>query len=332
MFELSVDDKRIKISPDKVSSIIISNAVSITSDAIHLAMDHNIDIVFLDQYGNPYGRVWFPKIGSTTQIRRRQLEMLTDETGLTFVKERILIKIMNQYRFARTLLSKRDKVKSAYESSLQRIHEYALSIQNSSGNLEELSPSFMGWEGGASKIYFGILADIIPDDYHFDGRSSRPAKDAFNAFLNYGYGILYSKVERALIIAGLDPYLGLLHTDNYNKKSFVFDFIEPYRLMIDEPVFYIFSRHKFQDDFIEPVHNGCKLSTPGKKFFAPLLLEHLEEIGRYHNKNRKRIEQIQTDAHAFANYLIGKRTDYLESSIKTKLENFIQCNAEEDLC
>ncbi len=332
MFELSVEDKRVKISPDKVSSIIISNAVSITSDAIHLAMDYNIDIVFLDQYGNPYGRVWFPKIGSTTQIRRRQLEMLFDDVGLAFVKERILIKIMNQYRFLKTLLSKREKIKEDYNIALNRIREYAMSIQNSSGDLDTLSPSFMGWEGGASKLYFGILADIVPDSFRFEGRSSRPARDAFNAFLNYGYGILYSKVERALIIAGLDPYLGLLHTDNYNKKSFVFDFIEPYRLMIDEPVFYIFSRHKFQEDYIEPVHNGCKLSTAGKKFFAPLLLEHLDEVGRYHNKNRKRIEQIQTDAHAFANYLIGKRADYLESSIKTRLDNFVSHNQEENLC
>ncbi len=332
MFEVSIDEKRVKISPDKVSSIIISNAVSITSDAIHLAMDYNIDIVFLDQYGNPYGRVWFPKIGSTTMIRRRQLEMMTDDTGLTFIKQRILFKIMNQYRFAKLLLSKRDRVKADFQDSLERIRQFAISISNATGCLEELSASFMGWEGGASKIYFNILAKLIPDDYRFEGRSSRPAKDAFNAFLNYGYGILYSKVERALIIAGLDPYLGLLHTDNYNKKSFVFDFIESYRVMIDEPVFYIFSRHKFQPEFIEPVHNGYKLSTAGKKFFAPLLLEHLDEIIRYHNKNRKRIEQIQTDAHAFANFLIGKRNDYMEGSLKLKLDNFLSNNDKEEQC
>ena len=32
-----------------------------------------------------------------------------------------------------------------------------------------------------------------------------PAKDEFNTLLNYAYGILYSKVEKACIIAGLEP-------------------------------------------------------------------------------------------------------------------------------
>lgn len=323
MFEISVDEKKTKLSPEKLSSIVISNAVSISSDAIQLAMDYNIDIVFLDKFGDPYGRVWYPKIGSTVLIRRRQLEMLSDDVGLQFIKERIAIKIMNQYRFIKRLISKRDCDAFCYHSRLARMKEAANNIMCAEGNLDTLANSFMGWEGGASKNYFTTLSGLIPDAYHFEGRSSRPAKDAFNAMLNYGYGMLYSKVERALIIAGLDPYLGLLHSDNYNKKSFVFDFIEPYRILVDEPVFYIFSRHKFAEEYIQPVHKGVLLTTAGKKFLAPVLLEHFEGIVRYHNKNRKRIEMIQTDAHAFANYLINKRNTYIESTVGNKLANFL---------
>ena len=43
--------------------------------------------------------------------------------------------------------------------------------------------------------------------------------------------MLYSLVERACIVAGLDPFVGFLHTDNYNKKSLVFDLIEPFRVL-----------------------------------------------------------------------------------------------------
>ncbi len=32
-------------------------------------------------------------------------------------------------------------------------------------------------------------------------------------------------VEKACIIAGLDPYVGFIHTDHYNKLSLVFDFL-----------------------------------------------------------------------------------------------------------
>ena len=330
MFEVSIEDKKVKLAPEKISSIVISNAATITTDAIQLAMDYNIDIVFLDKHGSPYGRVWFPKIGSTVLIRRRQLEMLNDEVGLRFIKERIAIKIMTQYRFLQKLISKRELDADKYVNKMENIRDAAICIMQTSGNLESLGPTLMGLEGGASKNYFGILAALIPGDYSFEGRSSRPAKDAFNAMLNYGYGILYSKVERALIIAGMDPYIGLLHSDNYNKKSFVYDFIEPYRILVDEPVFYIFSRYKFMADYIEPVHKGVALSTAGKKFLAPLLLEYFDEIIRYHNKNRKRIEMIQTDAHAFANCIINKRADYLESSMAKRLSNFLDKNEEED--
>jgi len=84
----------------------------------------------------------------------------------------------------------------------------------------------MGNEGMASLNYFDALGNIMPDAWKFKGRSRDPAQDAFNCLLNYGYGILYSQVEKGCIIAGHDPYIGFLHTDNYNKKSFVFDLIE----------------------------------------------------------------------------------------------------------
>jgi len=35
-----------------------------------------------------------------------------------------------------------------------------------------------------------------------------PAKDEFNAMLNYGYGMLYGMIERSVVVAGLDPYIG----------------------------------------------------------------------------------------------------------------------------
>ena len=69
----------------------------------------------------------------------------------------------------------------------------------------------------------------MPERYKFESRSRNPTKGEFNVLLNYGYGVLYSMVEKAYIIAGLDPYIGFLHTDNYNKKSRVFDVIELFR-------------------------------------------------------------------------------------------------------
>lgn len=310
MFEIKIHEEKKAISPERISSIVISNAATISTDAIQMAMEHNIDIIFLDNFGDPYGRVWYPKLGSTTFIRRKLLDIYNQDTGLEFIKRWVTKKMNNQIQFLQTLISKRPEKQNEFDQDLIAMGEFINKIHEITGKISECSGSIMGYEGNTSRYYFKILSHLLPEKYQFQGRSSRPAQDAFNAFLNYGYGILYSKVERALIIAGLDPYIGLMHSDNYNKKSLVFDFIEPYRIMIEQPVFYLFSRYKIKDEHCTPIKNGISLNQEGKKFFVPNLLEHFDKPVQYNNRNIKCIDRIQMDAHSFANYLIGKKEDF----------------------
>ena len=51
--------------------------------------------------------------------------------------------------------------------------------------------------------------------------------------LNYSYGVLYGRVERLLILAGLDPFIGFFHCDSYKKPSLVYDLIEPFRAIAE---------------------------------------------------------------------------------------------------
>ena len=95
-FLVKKEDKSFEVAVNKVNSILITTAASITTDAIKLAIDNNIDIVFLDSHGEPYGRVWHPKLGSTTLIRRRQLEIYENNEGLELAKEWGLQKLENQ--------------------------------------------------------------------------------------------------------------------------------------------------------------------------------------------------------------------------------------------
>lgn len=312
LFEVEINGQKRQFSPQKISSVIISNSATITTDAIQMAMEFNIDIIFLNAFGNPYGRIWYPKLGSTTYIRRKLLEIDTQDSGLVYVKKWISRKISNQISFINLLLSKRSEKLNDIVDLTKRMDFFLNEINLLEGKISELLNTIMAYEGNCSRLYFKGLSAMIPDRYAFEGRSTRPAKDIFNACLNYGYGILYSKIEKALIIAGLDPYIGLLHTDNYNKKSLVFDFIEPYRILIDKPVFYLFSRHKIKEEYYSEIKNGVILNTEGKKLIIAHLMEHFDEIIRYGNRNMKRIDQIQTDAHSFANFLIGKKTFFIE--------------------
>ena len=306
MFEVKIGEEKKCISAQRISSIVISNAAQITTDAIQLALEYNIDILFLDKFGDPYGRIWFPRMGSSTYIRRKLLEIYEHDEGLEYVKKWIFGKLDNQYEFLQELLSKRPGINQDLVNEIEKIREMQGQLKLVSGKLKDNMGRIMGLEGNSARIYFSIISILLPDKYRFKGRSNRPAKDVFNACLNYGYGILYGKVERALIIAGLDPYIGLLHTDNYNKKSLVFDFIEPYRILIEKPVFYLFSRRKIKEEHYDEINQGVTLNDEGKKILVPQLLEYFDQVERYGNKNMKIIARIQSDAHKFANHLIGK--------------------------
>ena len=228
-FLIKKDDKRFEVAVNKINSVLITTAAYITTDAIKLAVDNNIDIVFLDAHGDPYGRVWHPKLGSTTLIRRRQLEIYDSSEGLKLAKEWGLKKLDNQIALLNRLKKTRKEKKDDLERYVEEIEHSRGQMKKLRGTIDARRQEMLGLEGRASRAYFGAITSIMPERYRFAGRSRNPAKDEFNALLNYGYGVLYSLVEKGCIIAGLDPYVGFLHTDSYNKKSLVFDIIEMFR-------------------------------------------------------------------------------------------------------
>jgi len=148
---------------------------------------------------------------------------------------------------------------NTYGSFLKKEGE-CFSVKTEDKFFEENRQKIMGIEGTISRIYFESINKLMPEKYKFQGRSRNPAIDEFNCLLNYAYGVLYSRVERACIIAGLDPYIGFLHTDNYNKKSFVFDLIENYRQWADEVVISLFAGRKVKDEMFDKLTNGFSLN------------------------------------------------------------------------
>jgi CRISPR-associated protein Cas1 len=238
-------------------------------------------------------------------IRRRLLEIHDKKEGLAVVKHLLKKKIANQMKFLKLLAKKRKKhIKAAIDEVVPKMEEYQKKIQKQKGTVDDVRQTLMAYEGNAASLYFQSLSLMLPPKYQFKSRSSRPAKDYFNAALNYGYGMLYGKVERACVIAGLDPYIGFLHTDNYNKISLVFDLIERYRIFIEQPVFYLFSRKNLKKSHFDEIKQGYKLNDDGKKILIPAIDEHFEEVIQHKKRKLKRINTIQADCHAFANYLI----------------------------
>lgn len=83
-------------------------------------------------------------------------------------------------------------------------------------------------EGLAAKIYFRSL---------FGNDFIRFYDDAINSALNYGYTIIASAIIRNLAVYGLNTYLGIHHNSKINNFNLAYDFLEPYRCIVDKFVY-----------------------------------------------------------------------------------------------
>jgi len=55
-FLVKTDDQTFEVSAKKVQSIMNTKSAYLSTDAIKLAMDNNIGVIFLDEFGDPFGR------------------------------------------------------------------------------------------------------------------------------------------------------------------------------------------------------------------------------------------------------------------------------------
>ena len=83
-------------------------------------------------------------------------------------------------------------------------------------------------EGLSAKMYFRSL---------FGSDFIRFNDDSINAALNYGYTIIASAIIRNLAVFGLNTYLGIHHNSKINNFNLAYDFLEPYRSVVDKYVY-----------------------------------------------------------------------------------------------
>lgn len=293
-----------ELSVKKVRSIVITTGATISTDAIKFAVDNNIDIVLLERTGKPICRIWHCKFGSTSKIRRRQLEIAETSVGARLASGWVSEKLNKQIYLLKKWQNTRRKSKVLLDEAARQLLNSRSRINGLQGNIDQIRNNIMGIEGNAGRVYLDTISVILPEQYRFDGRSRNPAKDEFNCLLNYGYGVLYSMVEKACIIAGLDPHIGFLHSDGYNKRSLVFDLIEQYRPWVDEVVLGMLANRKIKNCYFDQIEGGLELNKEGKQAFFTSFGEFFDKKIRHNGRNIQRRNVIQLDCHRIANMLI----------------------------
>lgn len=288
-----------------IKSIQISRGAQITSDAVMLAVENEIDIIFMDKAGKPVARIWSPKYGSISTIRKGQISFTFSKDAVNWIKNIIMHKIENQQALLLMMPANDNITKNKVSRAINRLEDYRTKINTVDGEIvSDVAPALRGWEGVSSKIYFETINLFLPEEYRFEKRSQNPATDIANAMLNYGYGLLYSKIEISLIKAGIDPYIGIMHRDDYNRPVLVYDIIEIYRVWIDYVVFSLLAQHVITDEHYSVHDDGSFwLEALGKRILIQSVNDFLDEVIDYKGVKRSRLTQISLYTQDFAQTL-----------------------------
>jgi CRISPR-associated protein Cas1 len=290
--------------------LIASAGVSLSSDLVRECAERGIPISFLTPSGKPYARLMAPGLVGTVRTRREQLLAYTDRRGVALARAFAWGKVQNQANLLKYMAKYR---KSTNPSLFQQVRQTVEGLEEIAAHIlrvegkdaEGVRQELLTLEGHAAQAYWEAAGELLIPEIGFEGRHTRGARDIVNAALNYGYGILYCQVERAVHLAGLDPYAGFLHADRSGKPSLVLDLIEEFRQMcVDKAVFALFNkgtRLKLEEG---------RLDEPSRRLLAEKVRERLEGEESYRGKKHKLRTVIQAQARHLAAFLRSEVPSY----------------------
>ena len=303
-FEAVAGEERRLISPEQIGSIAVTAGCMLSSAAIELAAGAEIPIYLYDETGEAVACLRSPYFESLATLRRKQVYFSDAPQGAAWVLEQFKLKTGHQIEMLEHLAERRPALKEALQQNAEKLVAEVGDLNALENRpVREWRDELMGWEGSQARTYWQALSDALPETWRFDKRSRRPALDPFNALINYYNGKLYGVVEQALFDAGMDPHIGILHVDEYDRPTLAFDLIEPFRPWIDRLVVDLFLDHKVEIAFFDERNPGFFLNAAGKRLFIPAFNEWMSREVRWRNMQLDRTSQIFRSAAELARYI-----------------------------
>ena len=211
-----------KIPLEDISYVLIEDSTTVLTTRLLAEFGKNaIALIICDETFEPTS-IMYPYNYHFKQLEvfSRQLE-ITEDVKNEFWNQIVKRKIENSVRVL--------EMTSKEEFPISKLNEYINEVVD--GDIKNR-------EGLAAKMYF---RSIFGSDF------IRFYDDKINAALNYGYTIIASAIIRNLAVFGLNTYLGIHHNSKINNFNLAYDFLEPYRSIVDK---YVFDN---QDEIVFPL-------------------------------------------------------------------------------
>ena len=255
------DEKYIHLS--EIDTIIVDSvSVSISAYLLREIADNKINIIFCDEKHNPFGELtpYYSKHNSSKMIKKQISWKQKDKDKIW--AEIVKNKILNQALLLKKVSSEK------YDLVFSYINEV---VDGDKTNRE----------GHAAKVYFNSL---------YGKFFVRNADDSINSALNYGYALLLSTINKEVINNGYLTQLGLHHKNEFNEFNLSCDLMEPFRVLIDNFVYYNQERKfdlDYKLDIVSILNNTYKYNNKNYtlkdiiKIFVKNTLESANNLSNY---------------------------------------------------
>ncbi|MBG9989227.1 type II CRISPR-associated endonuclease Cas1 [Aerococcaceae bacterium DSM 111176] len=190
--------------------ILETTDITITNMLLQKLADMNILVIFCDSKRLPKSMLmpYYGRHDSSLQIQK-QINWTEGTKELVWM-DIVEQKILNQATFL----------------EIQGFEDKASSLIKLSEEVEFSDRT--NREGHAARIYFNKL---------FGNDFTRSSITDINAGLDYGYTLILSMFAREICKSGCLTQIGIKHINQYNEFNLASDFMEPFRVLVDEIVY-----------------------------------------------------------------------------------------------
>ncbi len=221
----------------RIKSVLIAKSgVSVSSNCVIALTARGIKLFVTDFKGEIVSCLYDVYSHGTVSVRKNQFDFVSSSEVSKLASILIQSKLRGQYavlkyfsKYKTETYKERPEILSSAAEKIKVIVEQIRENQFVRPNWKE---RLMGYEGTAARIYWQALVDCHYFNSLFKGRRGRGAQDITNKALNYGYAILSTIVSNAIINAGLELYVGILHSSVPGKPALLLDLMEEYRAVV----------------------------------------------------------------------------------------------------
>jgi CRISP-associated protein Cas1 len=336
----------------KIEGVVVMGEITLTASALHLLLNNNIEVNFLNYAGKFKGRL-SPPLSKNSLLRLAQHQahhnlVRRSELARRFVLGKLTNQRMLLLRYNRRL---NDEKLAEAAANMNGIIRRLAGLDIATTTTTTTSPTtaataadfesavtlatgdtgianswlevILGLEGAGSAAYFGCLDKLLVDNeqgqWRFPGRVKRPPSDPVNALLSFDYSLLTNQVASELQTVGFDQYVGFLHSSVYGRPALALDLMEEFRpIIVDSVVITMLNNRMLKaTDFTHEL-NSYRLRPDARKLFLQKFEERLNEEIQHpifgYRVNYRRCIELQ--ARLVAKFLAREIEEYLPFTVR----------------